>query len=126
MSIAITTLIKFKKMKKIIYFLIALSPMLAWAQQNVITYNPVDKQVLLTEVNAENNLETLVVIDEQDFNTVQYDKDGRVTELTNSSGTLAFESPAYLKCSMLMVCSGRVALRSVAMPAQSSISLRRE
>ena len=91
MSIAITTLIKFKKMKKIIYFLIALSPMLAWAQQNVITYNPVDKQVLLTEVNAENNLETLVVIDEQDFNTVQYDKDGRVTELTNSLGTLAFE-----------------------------------
>ena len=91
MSIAITTLIKFKKMKKIIYFLIASSPMLAWAQQNVITYNPVDKQVLLTEVNAENNLETLVVIDEQDFNTVQYDKDGRVTELTNSLGTLAFE-----------------------------------
>ena len=78
-------------MKKFFLTLIALSPMFAWAQIDVITYNKDDRQVVLSHVNSENYLETLAVIDENDFNTVQYDKDGRVTELTNSLGTLSFE-----------------------------------
>ena len=78
-------------MKKIILLLMVLSPILAWAQKNVVTYNKDDRQVLLSCVNSNNELETLAVIDESDFNTVQYDKEGRVTELTNSLGTLSFE-----------------------------------
>lgn len=78
-------------MKKIILLLMILSPLFAWAQKNVVTYNKDDRQVLLSCVNSNNELETLAVIDESDFNTVQYDKEGRVTELTNSLGTLSFE-----------------------------------
>ena len=78
-------------MKKIILSLIALSPVFAWAQKDVVTYNKDDKQVVVSHVNSENYLETLAVIDANDFNTVQYDNEGRVTELTNSLGTLSFE-----------------------------------
>ena len=75
----------------LILTLIVLSPLFVWAQRDVVTYNKADKQIVLSHVSTDNNLETLAVIDENDFNTVQYDKDGRVTELTNSLGTLSFE-----------------------------------
>ena len=79
-------------MKKQLLFLVALlTGLSAWAQQDIVTYNKEDKQVMLSHVNAENTFETLAIIDANDFNTVRYDKEGRVTELTNSLGSLYFE-----------------------------------
>ena len=68
-----------------------LAPMLVLAQRNVLTYNEQDKQVMFCHVNEKNVLETFAILDEQDMNTVKYDETGRVTELTNSLGTMNLE-----------------------------------
>ena len=68
-----------------------LLPLHTFAQKDVITFNEKDKQMMFCHINEQNNLETFTIIDTNDQNTICYDDEGRIKELTNSLGTLQFE-----------------------------------